>query len=257
MTQVTHLLAAIEQGDPHAAEQSAHWLKWEEYYTRKDEELKLTSDATPLPRELPSPVPDYVLTDLEGAHIYGFVKLFLGTKRKIILNHQHTSLIEKIAPSLATRRKQGLSAKSLAPGGFYYGKGENDKFEISMVRTLLDEPEDMVAVLAHETAHIKLLGEDRIAENNEPLTDLTTIFFELGVFNANSAFKTFADNKYWGWSQSGYLSQMAWGYALALFAYVRQEEAPAWASHLCKNVKGDFIQGQNFIANNEELIFQH
>jgi hypothetical protein len=32
--------------------------------------------------------------------------------------------------------------------------------------------------------------------------------------------------------------------------------APAWASHLCKNVKGDLIQEQNFIANNEELIFQ-
>jgi len=162
--------------------------------------------------------------------------------------------IDKIKLDFFDKQLQYITDGS--PGGFYYGKGENDKFEISVVRTLLNEPEDMVAVLAHETAHIKLLGEDRITENNEPLTDLTTIFFGLGVFNANAAFKTFADNKYWGWSQSGYLSQMAWGYALALFAYVRQEETPAWASHLCKNVKGDFIQGQNFIANNEEVVFQ-
>jgi Peptidase family M48 len=73
-----------------------------------------------------------------------------------------------------------------SPGGFYYGKGENDKFEISIVRTLLDEPEDMVAVLAHETAHIKLLGENRITENNEPLTDqscmFTTMRTETGSF---------------------------------------------------------------------------
>jgi hypothetical protein len=49
---------------------------------------------------------------------------------------------------------------------------------------------------------------------------------------------------------------MEWGYALALFAYLRQEPSPTWADHLCKNVKGDFIQGKNFIAANEDLIFQ-
>ena len=143
-----------------------------------------------------------------------------------------------------------------SPGGLYWGKGENDNFEISLVRTKLDEPENMVATLAHEIAHIKLLGENRMAENDEPITDLTTIFFGLGVFNANAAFQTFADAKYFGWSQSGYLTQMEWGYALALFAWIRQEAQPGWADHLCKNVKADFMQGQNFIAANEDLIFR-
>jgi hypothetical protein len=49
---------------------------------------------------------------------------------------------------------------------------------------------------------------------------------------------------------------MEWGYALSLFAHVRQEKQPDWAKHLSKNVKADFIQGQNFISNNESLIFQ-
>jgi len=84
----------------------------------------------------------------------------------------------------------------------------------------------MVAVLAHEIAHIKLPGENRMEENDERITDLTTIFFGLGIFNANAAFQTFADSKYYGWSQSGYLTQMEWGYALSLFAFVREEQEP-------------------------------
>jgi hypothetical protein len=143
-----------------------------------------------------------------------------------------------------------------SPGGLYWGKGDNENFEISLVRTKLDEPENMVATLAHEIAHIKLLGEERLEENDEPITDLTTIFFGLGIFNANAAFQTFADYNYYGWSQSGYLTQMEWGYALSLFAYIRQEKQPDWIHHLCKNVKADFIQGQNFIAANESIIFQ-
>ncbi|WP_431211739.1 hypothetical protein ACQ86N_38985 [Puia sp. P3] len=142
------------------------------------------------------------------------------------------------------------------PGGLYWGKGENDKFEISLGRKWLDEPENMVAVLAHEIAHIKLLGDGRMEENNEQITDLTTIFFGLGIFNANAAFQWFADNKRFGWSESGYLTQMEWGYALALFAYIRDEDEPAWAEHLCKNVRADFQQGINFIANNPGLIFK-
>ncbi|GAO42741.1 hypothetical protein FPE01S_01_17590 [Flavihumibacter petaseus NBRC 106054] len=141
-----------------------------------------------------------------------------------------------------------------SPGGLYWGKGEEGKFEISLVRRKLDDPEGMVAMLAHEIAHIKLLGENRIEENDELLTDLATIFFGLGVFSANAAFKAYYDYKYYGWSQAGYLTQMEWGYALALFAYIRGESQPFWANHLCDNVKADFIQGQNFIANNEEII---
>lgn len=143
-----------------------------------------------------------------------------------------------------------------SPGGLYWGKGEDDVFEISLVRTKLTEPENMVATLAHEIAHIKLLGENRMDKNDEFLTDLTTIFFGLGIFNANAAFQTFADSRYYGWSTSGYLSQLEWGYALSLFAYIRQEEQPLWSNYLCPNVKADFRQGQNFINANRDLIFQ-
>ena len=142
------------------------------------------------------------------------------------------------------------------PGGLYWGKGETDKFEISIARSLLDEPEEMIAILAHELAHVKLLGEQKVTENDELLTDLTTVLFGLGVFNANAAFRTFNEAKHFGWSQMGYLSQMEWGYGLALFAYIRQELEPEWADYLCTNVKADFFKGLQFIADNEDLIFK-
>jgi len=114
----------------------------------------------------------------------------------------------------------------------------------------------MVAVLAHEIAHIKLLGEDRLATNNEPLTDLATIFFGLGVFNANEAFRTSQTYESYSWRATGYLSQPQWGYALALFAHLRDEISPCWIDHLTPNVKSDFLQAQQFILDNPDIVFR-
>jgi hypothetical protein len=141
--------------------------------------------------------------------------------------------------------------------GLYWGMTEDGKFEIWLNRKNLSEPEGLVATLAHEIAHIKLLGENRIAVNNEPLTDLTTIFFGLGIFNANEAFQSFRDFDSSGWRSMGYLSQKQWGYALALFAYVRGEKSPGWIDHLTPNVKSDFLRGQKFILDNPDIVFQN
>lgn len=141
--------------------------------------------------------------------------------------------------------------------GLYWGQGENGKYEIWLNYKGLSQPENLVATIAHEIAHIKLLGENRIEDNNEHLTDLTTVIFGLGVFNANAAFQTFSGFRYRGWQSQGYLSQPQWGYALATFAYARGEKSPAWINHLTPNVKGDFLQAQQFIEDNPELVFQN
>ena len=137
------------------------------------------------------------------------------------------------------------------PGGLYWGKQEADTYEISIARELLDEPEELVATIAHEISHIKLLGENRMEENDEKMTDMTTMFFGMGIFNANAAFKTFNS----GWSSSGYLTQMEWGYVLALFAQIRNETQPDWLQHLCTNVKADFLKSQRYIANSRTRFF--
>jgi len=152
--------------------------------------------------------------------------------------------------------------------GLYWGATSQGPYEIWVNRDKLAEPENLVATLAHEISHIKLLGEDRIDENDEHLTDLTAVIFGLGIFNANAAFQTFTTIKTYGWRSQGYLSQIQWGYALALFAHLRGESnvsgesngrnatSPAWIDHLTPNIKSDFLQAQRFIAANSDLIFQ-
>ena len=141
-------------------------------------------------------------------------------------------------------------------GGLYFGKEDDNKYHIGLEEKKLKEPIEMVSALSHELAHIKLLGEKRIEKNNEHLTDLTTIIFGLGIFNANSAFQTKSGYDSWGWSKLGYLTQMQWGYALALFAYIREEENPDWIEFLARNVKADFKQSAKFILNNPDKIFK-
>lgn len=132
--------------------------------------------------------------------------------------------------------------------GRYLGLEADGKYHIGLDEKNLAEPEHMVAVLAHELSHIKLLGEHRLEENNEQLTDLNTILFGLGIFNANAAFSTFQDFRSHGWQKLGYLTQMDWGYALGLFAALRGESDPDWATHLCKNVKSDFRKSLRYLT---------
>jgi len=148
------------------------------------------------------------------------------------------------------------SEEDKGASGLYWGKQEDGKYHIWLERGMLVQPENMVAALSHEIAHIKLLGEWKIAENDEKLTDLVTVIFGLGIFNANAAFQTYGGIDYSGWRNMGYLTQMEWGYALSLLAYIRDEKNPIWIKHLSLNVRNDFKQGEYFIANNKAILFQ-
>jgi hypothetical protein len=122
---------------------------------------------------------------------------------------------------------------------------------------LLTNGEKLIATVAHELAHVKLLGERRIEENDEPLTDLTTVLFGFGIFNTNCSFNFNANQHSWEYSKLGYLPQNEWGYALALFAYCREEENPDWMRYLNKQSQVDFRDSMNWILANEDLIWQN
>ena len=49
---------------------------------------------------------------------------------------------------------------------------------------------------------------------------------------------------------------MDWGYALALFAYMREEKTPEWINFLTLNVKSDFKQSERFIDENRDIILK-
>ncbi|MGZ5242635.1 MAG: hypothetical protein ACXWEY_14435 [Bacteroidia bacterium] len=142
-----------------------------------------------------------------------------------------------------------------APAGLYFPKNEDGKCIIALDKELLNTPLQLVATIVHEMAHIKLLGEGRIDENDEFLTDLVTVFYGFGVFNANAAFEFNKTSSMWKYSKLGYLLQQEWAYALALFAFMRGEENAEWVKYLNKSVKADFERSIEYIIENQATIF--
>jgi len=116
-----------------------------------------------------------------------------------------------------------------------------------------------VATISHELAHALLLGDGRISgqvPDHEWVTDLTTVFLGLGVFGSNSAIREEpASTGHRHLSSSGYMSELIYAYALALFAWARGETKPSWAGHLRPNVRASMKQALRFLAKtNDSLI---
>lgn len=109
----------------------------------------------------------------------------------------------------------------------------------------------LVATVAHELAHERLLGENHPAADeadHEPLTDLATVFFGLGIFTANSSFTYKQDSWSWRTRRLGYITEPMFGYALAYYAWLRDETAPPWARHLDTNPRSYFRQGLRYLS---------
>lgn len=117
----------------------------------------------------------------------------------------------------------------------------------------LSEPMSLIGTLAHELAHQRLLGEDRILSevyDNELLTDLTVVFKGLGIFLANSPRHWDGNYTYWPGTElrkPEYMTGAMFGYALALLAWVRGERTPPWLRHVASGVRGEVRQGLRFL----------
>jgi hypothetical protein len=115
------------------------------------------------------------------------------------------------------------------------------------------QPVALVATLAHEVAHERLLGENRIdpdRADGEPLTDLTVVVFGLGIFSANAAFEFSSSTTSWQTSRLGYLTERMYGYALAYWSYLRDEHKPApWTRHLDTNPQVWMKQGLRYLRD--------
>lgn len=117
-------------------------------------------------------------------------------------------------------------------------------------------PMALVATIAHELGHVLLLGDRRISaqqEDQEPLTDLLTVFFGLGIFTANAAFEYAREAQgaysYAHTSRLGYLTEPMYGYGLARYAWLRGETDPGWARYLDTNPRTFLKRGLRYLAH--------
>jgi hypothetical protein len=133
-------------------------------------------------------------------------------------------------------------------------------------------PAVFTAIIAHELAHARLLGEGRIdpgRTDGEHLTDLLTVFLGMGVFTANAAYVFPRAASARGYSvlpvgdltdrmltgvanepshRGGYMTEAEFGYALAYWATLRGDLAPSWARHLSGGVRDALIRGLRHLA---------
>ncbi|MFB4309205.1 hypothetical protein [Actinomadura sp. GTD37] len=132
----------------------------------------------------------------------------------------------------------------------------------------------LIAVIAHELCHVRLLGEGRITtdrKDHERLTDLLTVYFGFGVFTTNAALRfgeaargfsvhplgelderTLNAARNDGFSRLGYLTEREFGYAMACHAWLRREAEPAWAGHLAPGPRACLWQGLAYLGRTVE-----
>jgi len=109
-------------------------------------------------------------------------------------------------------------------------------------------------------AHAILLGErliDQEVADHEYVTDLLTVFLGLGAFTANSVMRESysRDTQWYTWriGARGYLSERSFGYALALFAWMRGENEAAWEEHLRPHVRAVLRDALSYLCKTGDV----
>lgn len=124
------------------------------------------------------------------------------------------------------------------------------KFEIGLAKPELRDRESLIALLAHEATYIRLVREERLeesAKDADQVCDLATVFWGLGLFSANASVREGEDPAEPGVGYQSFLSPAVFGYALALFCYLRGETKPVWATDLRGDVRQAFLDSQAYL----------
>jgi hypothetical protein len=209
--------------------------------------LRQATVILPTPEFFPEP---YAATEADGRVLFRRVCRYLNVDPEPLQLEFYTE--KAPLPGLGDYFHEGTA-------GLYLESGWAR--QIRLERSTLADPLVLVATAAHEVAHL-LLGSDSTVErdaDHERLTDLATIYTGFGVFTANSRIRSQAGHdglaESWSIRRLGYLNQPTVGYALALFAWIRGEENPAWAGHLCADVKAPFRSGLRFLRKTGAALF--
>jgi hypothetical protein len=165
-------------------------------------------------------------------------------------DYDHATAMKRFVPRAVTRVDGAAGLYADDAGGK----------TIAIDRSAARDPARLLAVIAHELGHVRLLGEHRIAadrKDGEPLTDLVTVYLGMGIFTANAAFDFHGlppDRpavRIGGWSTSrlGYMTEQMFGYGLACLAWLREEPDPAWAKYLDTNPRDYLKHGLHYLKH--------
>ncbi len=134
------------------------------------------------------------------------------------------------------------------------------RYKITIDTKTLRNVQGLISAMAHEVAHVKLLGERRLDPedpNHEYYTDLTVIVHGYGIFQGNTAFtyNQWQGEGHQGWSsvRTGYLPLEVIGFAFALLTVMKREE-PVWTRYLSPSFTPYFQKNHAFILANMTIV---
>jgi hypothetical protein len=147
---------------------------------------------------------------------------------------------------------EGRAVSTGAAGTYHRG---DTHFVIRLNRTQAESPMDLVGTVAHEMAHVRLMGEGRVTGDefdNELLTDLTVVHLGLGIFLANSPRHWASHTTVWPDTDvpmPRYMTTPMYGYALASRALGEGEDRPVWRRSLTPGVRAEFNAAVRFLKS--------
>jgi hypothetical protein len=137
-----------------------------------------------------------------------------------------------------------------------------NKYVIRLDTNQIYQPDHVIATIAHELAHARLLGEGRqrrFGHDAELLTDLTACFLGFAIFMANSPrvwtsrFSTWPGTEL---SKPEHMSAPMHGYLLGLLAWFQNKPKPLWTKFLGPQVVFEFKQATRFLFKTEDSSFR-
>ncbi|MEL7270374.1 MAG: hypothetical protein AAGL34_12435 [Bacteroidota bacterium] len=231
----------ITKADQIWVEDSLQWLR-----TELGEELFMKIETV-------TPTSDFYDRTFDGTEddarfILERTKELMGLKKtRVKLRFFSDSPIEMADGTVLTTPADIEGKWNSAAGTFEQKRG---KTIISIERRQLKNPISLIATIAHELTHEILLGQNRIDENDEYLTDLTAIAYGFGIFIGNSRFEFSASGFGWQSSGQGYLPEQVIAYAMASLSKKRNEKTD-YTQFLDKSLKKYFDQSSAWLAKNE------
>ena len=149
-------------------------------------------------------------------------------------------------------------AVSTGPAGTYH-RGDTH-FVIRIERAQADQPMHLVGTVAHELAHVRLMGEGRVSGDefdNELLTDLTVVHHGMGVFLANVPRHWMSHVTRWPGTRvpmPRYMTVPMYGYALAARSQAAGEVRPSWRRHLAPGARAEFDAARRFLRQSPSAV---
>jgi hypothetical protein len=161
---------------------------------------------------------------------------------------------------ITTQNETGFRQENKSTLGTFSAKSHN-RYSVGIESGLLKNPTNLIATIAHELSHLILLGEGRLKENNEELTDLNCIALGFGIFTCNSIF-TFdqwqgTSNQGWQTQKNGYIPEEVATYALALLTQYQGKADDSWTSFLNPTPRKMFTKNMRYLsATTDEIRFR-